>query len=85
MSNGITISRLFGKSPFAALQAHMIVVLECAREVKPLIEAVARGDEAMVNAAKEITRSQEILAKIAGGIAQSEILDENILLRRKAG
>jgi len=53
MSNGITISRLFGKSPFAALQAHMIVVLECAREVQPLIEALARGDEARVMEAKD--------------------------------
>jgi predicted phosphate transport protein (TIGR00153 family) len=53
MSNGITLSRLFGKSPFAALQAHMLVVLECAREVKPLIEALARGDEARVMAAKD--------------------------------
>ena len=48
-------------------------------------DSLSNSTEEMVNAAKEITRSQEILAKIAGGIAQSEILDENILLRRKAG
>ena len=40
MSNGNTFSRLFGQSPFTALQEHMGVVLECAREVLPLIEAL---------------------------------------------
>ena len=44
MSNGNTFSRLFGQSPFTALQAHMRVVLECAREVQPLIEALSVGD-----------------------------------------
>lgn len=53
MSNGNTLSRLFGKSPFTALQTHMRVVLECAREVQPLIEALARGDEDRVIEAKE--------------------------------
>lgn len=53
MSNGNTLSRLFGKSPFKALQSHMRVVLECAREVQPLIEALARGDQARVIEAKE--------------------------------
>jgi len=52
MSNGNTFSRLFGKSPFTALQAHMGVVLECAREVQPLIEALADGDEARVTETK---------------------------------
>ncbi len=59
MPNGNTLSRLFGKSPFTALQSHMKVVLECAREVKPLIEALARGDEAMVNAAKDRIYARE--------------------------
>ena len=53
MSSGNTLSRLFGKSPFTALQSHMRVVLECAREVKPLIEALARGDQARVIEAKD--------------------------------
>jgi len=53
MSNKNTLSRLFGKSPFKALQSHMLVVLECAREVKPLIEALTLKDEARVNAAKK--------------------------------
>ena len=37
MSNGNTFSKLFGQSPFTALQEHMRVVVECAREVPPLI------------------------------------------------
>jgi predicted phosphate transport protein (TIGR00153 family) len=48
MSNGNTFSKLFGQSPFTALQEHMRVVVECAREVQPLIEALAAGDQALV-------------------------------------
>jgi len=59
MSSGTTFSRLFGKSPFAALQTHMGVVLECAREVRPLIEALANGDQNRVIAAKERIFEQE--------------------------
>jgi predicted phosphate transport protein (TIGR00153 family) len=36
---------LFGKSPFPALQDHMRVVLECAREVPPLFDALIAEDE----------------------------------------
>ncbi len=53
MSNGNTFSRLFRQSPFKALQAHMRVVLECAQEVLPLIEAQAEGDQATVIEKKE--------------------------------
>ncbi len=53
MSSGNTFSRLFGQSPFVPLQAHMRVVLECAREIQPLIAALARGDEATVIKAKD--------------------------------
>ena len=53
MANSNTLSKLFGKSPFKALQAHMRVVLECAQEVLPLIEALARGDESRVTEAKD--------------------------------
>jgi predicted phosphate transport protein (TIGR00153 family) len=53
MANGNTLSKLFGKSPFKALQAHMRVVLECAQEVQPLIEALVKGDEARVIEAKD--------------------------------
>ena len=45
MSNGNTFSKLFGQSPFTALQEHMRVVLECARDVTPLIEALVEGDQ----------------------------------------
>jgi len=48
MSNGNTFSKLFGQSPFTALQDHMRVVLEGAREVQPLIEALAAGDQEQV-------------------------------------
>ena len=48
MSSGNTFSKLFGQSPFTALQEHMRVVLECAREVQPLIEALSAGDQARV-------------------------------------
>jgi len=53
MSSGNTLSRLFGKSPFLPLQTHMRVVLECAREIQPLIEALAGGDEERVIKAKD--------------------------------
>ena len=53
MNSGNTFSRLFGQSPFLPLQTHMRVVLECAREIQPLIEALARGDEATVIKAKD--------------------------------
>ena len=48
MSNGNTFSKLFGQSPFTALQDHMRVVVECAREVQPLIEALVAGDQEQV-------------------------------------
>ena len=48
MSSSNTFSRLFGQSPFTALQEHMRVVVECAREVQPLIEALAAGDQEQV-------------------------------------
>jgi len=48
MSSGNTFSKLFGQSPFTALQEHMRVVVECAREVQPLIEALVAGDQVRV-------------------------------------
>jgi len=53
MTRGNTFSRLFGQSPFLPLQTHMRVVLECAREIQPLIEALARGDQVTVLKAKD--------------------------------
>jgi predicted phosphate transport protein (TIGR00153 family) len=43
---------MFGKSPFKALQGHMRVVLECAREIPPLFEALIAGDQDRVVATK---------------------------------
>jgi predicted phosphate transport protein (TIGR00153 family) len=53
MATGNTLAKLFGKSPFAALQEHMRVVVECAREVLPLLEALAEKDQARVVEAKD--------------------------------
>jgi len=52
MSSGNTFSKLFGQSPFTALQQHMLVVQECAHEVQPLIEALVAGDQAEVERRK---------------------------------
>jgi predicted phosphate transport protein (TIGR00153 family) len=52
MSSTNPFANLFGKSPFKALQDHMRVVLECAREIPPLFESLAAGDQGVV-AAKE--------------------------------
>ena len=47
-----TIANMFGKSPFKALQGHMRIVLECAREIPPLFDALAAGDQESVVSAK---------------------------------
>jgi predicted phosphate transport protein (TIGR00153 family) len=59
MSNGNTFSKLFGQSPFTALQEHMRVVVDCARDVQPLIEALVDGDQARVNELKDRIFEQE--------------------------
>jgi len=46
-------ANLFGQSPFKALQRHMRVVLDCMREVPPLFEAVAAGDQERVRTLKD--------------------------------
>jgi predicted phosphate transport protein (TIGR00153 family) len=48
MPGGNTFSKLFGQSPFGSLQTHMRVVLECANEVQPLIDALIEGDQERV-------------------------------------
>ena len=53
MSDGNTFSRMFRQSPFTALHEHMRVVLECAREVPPLIEALVAGDQDRVAEIKD--------------------------------
>jgi predicted phosphate transport protein (TIGR00153 family) len=46
-------ANLFGQSPFKALQRHMRVVLECMREIPPLFEALAAGEQDRVRALKD--------------------------------
>lgn len=53
MSSTNPFANLFGKSPFTALQVHMRIVLGCVREVPPLFEALAKGDDGGVKSAKE--------------------------------
>lgn len=53
MATGTTFTKLFGQSPFAALQAHMDVVVKCAQEVDPLIKALVVGDQAQVMVRKD--------------------------------
>ena len=59
MSNGNTFSKMFGQSPFTSLQKHMRVVVECASEVTPLIEALAAGDQDRVIQLKDIIFERE--------------------------
>jgi len=47
-SGNNTFSKIFGQSPFAAMQEHMRAVVDCAHEVQPLIEAVANGKQDQV-------------------------------------
>jgi len=53
MAQKSTFSALFGKSPFKALQTHMREVVECARDVEPLIQALADADQAEVVRVKD--------------------------------
>jgi uncharacterized protein len=46
-------SAIFGSSPIKPLQAHMSKVLECAKALDPLFEAVAQRDYAAVDQAQE--------------------------------
>ena len=48
-----TIAGLFGRSPFKPMQQHMALVMECAAEVIPLIEAVKNGDLEALRASRE--------------------------------
>ena len=42
------ISSLFGRSPIRPMQQHMKAAVTCAREVLPLVEAMAAGDTAAI-------------------------------------
>lgn len=45
---GMQLARLFGRSPFAPLQTHMVKVANCVHEILPLFEAVSKQDFALV-------------------------------------
>jgi predicted phosphate transport protein (TIGR00153 family) len=53
---------LFGKSPFPALQDHMRAVLECAREVIPLFDALVAQDLAAVQLVQQRISASEARA-----------------------
>jgi predicted phosphate transport protein (TIGR00153 family) len=53
MVTGTTLTKLFGQSPFTALQQHMKVVVECARLVLPLFEALVGKND------KEVTEYKD--------------------------
>ncbi len=47
------IGNLFGRSPIRPMQEHMHAAVECARQVLPLFEEMARGDSAAVSVRRE--------------------------------
>jgi predicted phosphate transport protein (TIGR00153 family) len=59
MTSTSPIGRLFGPSPFKALQQHMRAVLECAAEVPPLMEALCQGDQERVEAIRAVIFEKE--------------------------
>ncbi len=54
-----TIARLFGKSPFTSLQAHMRKVAECVYGLRPLMEAVRhQNSQALRIAVEQIVQAE---------------------------
>ncbi len=53
------IGNMFGRSPVKPLQEHMGVVLECARLIPGLFEALAEGDQEQVVEIKELIFERE--------------------------
>ena len=47
------IDKLVGRSPIGPMQAHMKAAVDCAREIIPLVEAMASGDAAGVRQQRE--------------------------------
>ena len=63
------ISSLFGRSPIRPMQQHMKAAVACAREVLPLVEAMAAGDLAAIVACRaEIFRLEHEADKIKNEI-----------------
>ncbi|MGB5612174.1 MAG: TIGR00153 family protein, partial [Sedimenticolaceae bacterium] len=53
------MAALFGKSPFKPIQQHMRVVIDCVSEVPPMFEALVAGDQAKVEAQKNLIFEKE--------------------------
>lgn len=53
------MAALFGKSPFKPIQAHMRVVIECVQEIPPLFQALIDGDQAKLEAQKNLIFEKE--------------------------
>ncbi len=47
------LMQLFGQSPFKPMQEHFRVVLECANQVPPLLEAAQLGDQAGIKKSRD--------------------------------
>ena len=59
------IDKLVGRSPVGPMQEHMTASVVCAREVLPLIEAMAAGDTAKISACRiEIDRLENAADEI---------------------
>ena len=58
------IATLFAKSPFKPIQEHMRAVLDCAREIPVMIEAVCKGNEKALNTHKQKIFEKEEKADI---------------------
>ncbi|MBT8428962.1 MAG: TIGR00153 family protein [Gammaproteobacteria bacterium] len=56
------MAALFGKSPFKPIQEHMRVVVDCVSEVPPLFQALVDGDQAKVDAQKDLIFAKEAAA-----------------------
>lgn len=53
------MAALFGKSPFKPIQAHMRIVIECVAEVPGLFQALVDGDQAKLEAQKNLIFEKE--------------------------
>jgi hypothetical protein len=63
------ISSLFGRSPIRPMQQHMKAAVACAREVLPLVEAMAAGDAAAIAERRaEISRLEHAADEIKNEI-----------------
>ena len=73
------MAALFGKSPFKPIQEHMRVVVDCVSEVPPLFEALVAGDQAKVEAQKDLifakeTAADEIKNQLRGHLPKSILM-----------